>query len=137
MDLTHITVIHNKTDVNHISHHISNHISTEVVEDQSTLIKLSAKTGDGIDLLRQHLKACMGYSGAGEGGFTARRRHINALEKAQQDLNMGQTQLNDLGAGELLAEDLRLCQNALSEITGEFTPDDLLGEIFSSFCIGK
>ncbi|MGK0440720.1 MAG: tRNA modification GTPase, partial [Pseudohongiellaceae bacterium] len=129
VDLTHITVIHNKTDVNNIS--------TQVIEQDSTLIKLSAKTGDGIDLLRQHLKRCMGFSGAGEGGFTARRRHINALEKAQQALKMGQKQLNDLGAGELLAEDLRLCQNSLNEITGEFTPDDLLGEIFSSFCIGK
>ena len=129
VDLTHITVIHNKSDINNIS--------TEVIENQSTLIKLSAKTGDGVDLLRQHLKACMGYSGAGEGGFTARRRHINALEKAQEALAMGQQQLTDMGAGELLAEDLRLCQNALSEITGEFTPDDLLGEIFSSFCIGK
>ena len=129
VDLTHITVIHNKCDLNELS--------TELIEGEHSLIKLSAKAGDGIELLRQHLKNCMGYSGAAEGGFTARRRHIDALEKAQGALLAGQQQLTEFGAGELLAEDLRLCQNALSEITGAFTPDDLLGKIFSSFCIGK
>ena len=79
----------------------------------------------------------MGFSGAGEGGFTARRRHLDALSRAAKALEAGKQQLNTSGAGELLAEDLRQCQSYLSEITGEFTPDDLLGEIFSSFCIGK
>ena len=72
-----------------------------------------------------------------EGGFLARRRHLQALEKAAEHLNKGQYQLITFHAGELLAEELRLAQEALSEITGEFTSDDLLGRIFSSFCIGK
>ena len=124
-----ITIIHNKCDLASQQ--------AECREGDPTVIKLSAKQGDGIDLLRQHLKQCMGYSGAGEGGFTARRRHIEALERANVFLLAGKEQLLSHGAGELLAEDLRQCQNALSEITGEFTSDDLLGEIFSSFCIGK
>lgn len=105
--------------------------------DTPARVTLSAKSGDGLDLLREHLKQCMGFQGAGEGGFTARRRHLQALEQAQSALFAGQAQLSDFGAGELLAEDLRLCQQALGSITGEVTPDDLLGEIFSSFCIGK
>ena len=87
--------------------------------------------------LKQHLKDIMGFCNSGEGGFTARRRHLDALERAQSFLALGKTQLHGYAAGELLAEDLRQAQNALSEITGEFTPDDLLGRIFSSFCIGK
>ena len=79
----------------------------------------------------------MGFSDAGEGQFTARRRHLDALQRASDLLNAGQAQLESAAAGELLAEDLRQTQNTLSEITGEFTPDELLGRIFSSFCIGK
>jgi tRNA modification GTPase len=124
-----VTIIHNKCDLIQQT--------AMITEGDPTLIKLSAKADEGIDLLRQHLKACMGYSGAGEGGFTARRRHLVALDKAYQALIAGQNQLNNFGAGELLAEDLRQCQQCLSEITGEFSADDLLGEIFSSFCIGK
>lgn len=67
----------------------------------------------------------------------ARRRHLDALERAHELLQTGLDQLEYNGAGELLAEDLRQAQNSLNEITGEFTPDDLLGRIFSSFCIGK
>ncbi len=100
-------------------------------------ISISAATGAGVDALKQHLKSIMGYSETGESGFTARRRHLDALERAQGFLNSGQAQLQGYAAGELLAEDLRQAQNALGEITGEFTPDDLLGRIFSSFCIGK
>lgn len=124
-----ITVIHNKCELVGLQ--------PEMLTGDPSLLRLSAKSGLGIDLLKQHLKQCMGYVGAGEGGFTARRRHIDALERARLALQAGQLQLNSYGAGELLADDLRMCQNALSEITGEFTPDDLLGEIFSSFCIGK
>ena len=124
-----ITVIHNKCDLNGKD--------AELHNGDPTLIQLSAKADLGIELLTEHLKSCMGFSGAGEGGFTARRRHLVALEQAQAALAAGQLQLQSYGAGELLAEDLRQCQNSLSEITGEFTPDDLLGEIFSSFCIGK
>jgi tRNA modification GTPase len=103
----------------------------------STTIHLSAKTGTGIDLLRKHLKSCMGYSDSGEGKFSARRRHLVALDQAGQYLSSGQQQLLETGAGELLAEDLRLCQNCLSEITDGVSSDELLGKIFSSFCIGK
>jgi tRNA modification GTPase len=102
-----------------------------------TEIALSAKTGDGLDDLRQHLKECMGFQTAGEGAFMARRRHLDAIRRAQACLVQGQARLRESRAGELLAEELRLAQQALSEITGEFTPEDLLGKIFSSFCIGK
>lgn len=100
-------------------------------------IRLSAKAGEGMDLLRQHLKECIGYQPAGEGGFIARRRHLEALVRAQGFLAEGAAQLAGPSAGELLAEDLRQAQQALREITGEFSSDDLLGRIFSSFCIGK
>lgn len=124
-----ITVIHNKCDLSGQAASIS--------VGEPTLIKLSAKANQGLELLTEHLKSSMGFSGAGEGGFTARRRHLEALAQASNALEAGKQQLDTLGAGELLAEDLRQCQSYLGEITGEFTPDDLLGEIFSSFCIGK
>jgi tRNA modification GTPase len=95
---------------------------------------LSAKTGEGIDLLRAELLRLAGWQRAGEGGFMARRRHLEALGRAQSSLQAAQALVGRL---ELQAEELRLAQEALSEITGEFTPDALLGEIFSRFCIGK
>lgn len=102
-----------------------------------TEIALSARQGQGLDVLRETLKAAMGFQ-SGEGGlFTARRRHLDALERADAVLQVGLQQLLQRAAGELVAEDLRAAQNALSEITGEFSSDDLLGRIFSSFCIGK
>ncbi len=100
-------------------------------------LRLSAKTGQGLDVLKTHLKDIMGYSATTEGRFSARRRHLDALDRAKQALANGEAQLHGYGAGELLAEDLRDAQQALGEITGEFTADDLLGEIFGSFCIGK
>ncbi|MDV5171810.1 tRNA uridine-5-carboxymethylaminomethyl(34) synthesis GTPase MnmE [Photobacterium rosenbergii] len=102
-----------------------------------TLIRLSARTGDGVEPLRDHLKECMGFAGTTEGGFMARRRHLDALERAASHLETGKEQLEGFMAGEILAEELRLAQQHLSEITGEFTSDDLLGRIFTSFCIGK
>jgi tRNA modification GTPase len=102
-----------------------------------SLIRLSARTGDGVDLLREHLKQVMGFNHNMEGGFLARSRHLQALELAAEHLIRGKDQLLGARAGELLAEELRMSQQALSEITGEFTSDDLLGRIFSSFCIGK
>ncbi|MBY5948987.1 tRNA uridine-5-carboxymethylaminomethyl(34) synthesis GTPase MnmE [Photobacterium rosenbergii] len=102
-----------------------------------TLIRLSARTGDGVEPLREHLKECMGFAGTTEGGFMARRRHLDALERAASHLETGKEQLEGFMAGEILAEELRLSQQHLSEITGEFTSDDLLGRIFTSFCIGK
>ena len=88
-------------------------------------------------LLTAHLKQCMGYEQSVEGHFMARRRHLDALESADQHLKQARYSLEVLQAGELLAEELREVQQALNEITGEFTSDDLLGRIFSSFCIGK
>lgn len=97
-------------------------------------IYLSAKTGEGIELLKQHLLNIAGYQQNAEGVFMARARHLEALKHV--DTHLGLAQKNVLQA-EITAEELRLAQEALSTITGEFTPDDLLGEIFSKFCIGK
>ena len=99
-------------------------------------IYLSAKSGEGVPLLKEKIKEVVGYQPA-EGQFLARRRHIQALDTAKALLITGQHQLANHRAGELLAEDLRLAHQTLCEITGEFSSDDLLGEIFSSFCIGK
>ncbi len=105
---------------------------------QGVELWLSARSGAGLDALRQHLKVCAGYQpSGGEGQFMARRRHLDALARANDHLSRGSAQLHDAAAGELLAEELRQAQQALGEITGEFSADDLLGEIFSSFCIGK
>ena len=102
-----------------------------------TEVSIAANSGAGLEELRVHLKSCMGYQGSQEGEFMARRRHLDALERAAFHLYEGGQVFNSIAAGELLAEELRLAQNALSEITGEFLPDDLLGEIFRNFCIGK
>ncbi len=106
-------------------------------EQGHPVYRISAKTGLGLDALRQHLKACMGYQGSVEGGFMARRRHLEAINHADEHLQLAKEQLEVYAAGELVAEELRLAQEFLSEITGQFTSDDLLGRIFSSFCIGK
>lgn len=100
-------------------------------------IRLSVKTGAGMELLRRHLKQCMGYREQTDNVFIARRRHIEALRKGHEFVLSALRQLQESQAGELVAEDLRQAQNSLAEITGKFTPDDLLGKIFSSFCIGK
>ena len=105
--------------------------------DGHTVISLSAKTGTGVPLLREYLKRLMAYHGSDEGDFSARTRHLQAIEQARRSLIAGQATLNEGRAGELLAEDLRQAQLVLSTITGEFSADDLLGEIFGSFCIGK
>ncbi|HEY0563031.1 MAG TPA: tRNA uridine-5-carboxymethylaminomethyl(34) synthesis GTPase MnmE [Methylophilus sp.] len=97
-------------------------------------IYLSAKSGQGLDLLKAQLLQFAGYQVGNEGVFMARARHLQALEVVRQNLHTAALQIN---SAELLAEELRLAQEALSSITGEFTPDDLLGEIFSKFCIGK
>ena len=88
-------------------------------------------------MLKDHLAASIGLDTTTEGQFIARRRHMDAIDTALAHLETGEQQLNDNLAGELLAEELRLAHQALTEITGEFTSDDLLGRIFSSFCIGK
>lgn len=100
-------------------------------------LAISAHTGAGIDELKQYLKALVGYDAASGSGFSARRRHLDALMRALKHLADARSQLLSAAAGELVAEDLRQCQLALGEITGSFSSDELLGRIFSSFCIGK
>lgn len=125
-----VTVVRNKVD-------LSQKGPQQKQTETGLEIALSAKTGDGMDLLKQHLKDCVGFQTAGEGSFMARRRQVDALQRGLDLVRHGQAQLQQFQAGELLAEDLRLAQEALNEITGEFSSDDLLGEIFGSFCIGK
>jgi len=100
-------------------------------------VLISAKTGEGLEDLRSAVLGKVGASGPQEGSFSARQRHIDALRRVGRHLDEGRVQLVENRAGELLAEELRLAQMALGEITGEVTSDDLLGEIFASFCIGK
>ncbi|NQD93498.1 tRNA uridine-5-carboxymethylaminomethyl(34) synthesis GTPase MnmE [Pseudomonas sp. CrR25] len=126
-----VTLIRNKADLS------GEPVTLEVSDDGHVTISLSAKSTAGLDLLRDHLKACMGYEQTAESSFSARRRHLDALHRAAAQLDHGHAHLTLAGAGELLAEDLRLAQQALGEITGAFSSDDLLGRIFSSFCIGK
>jgi len=100
-------------------------------------LALSAKTGAGLEALREHLKGSVGFSEQAEGGFSARRRHLDALRRARDHVEAGSRRLERQRAGELLAEELRLAQQVLGEITGAVSSDDLLARIFSSFCIGK
>jgi tRNA modification GTPase len=125
-----VTIIQNKCD-------LANRPAGVVPTGDSTIVTLSAKTGEGVDGLKEHLKQAMGYRAESEQPFIARRRHLEALRQARELLEQGQKQLRDSGAGELLAEDLRRCHSCLGEITGAMNSDQLLGEIFSSFCIGK
>lgn len=108
-----------------------------VVPGSEPAIAISATSGAGIDALREHLKRCMGYQPAGEGTFIARRRHLEAIERAHAHVDQAHAQLAQHKAGELVAEELRQAQQALGEITGAVTPEDLLERIFASFCIGK
>ncbi len=102
-----------------------------------TRLFVSAHTGAGLDLLRTHLKTSAGYHNGEAGVFSARRRHLDALGRATDLVRRAAETLRTTEAFELFAEDLRLAQRNLSEITGDFTSEDLLGEIFGSFCIGK
>jgi tRNA modification GTPase len=125
-----MTVIYNKVDLTQEA------VGLSEVQGYP-LLRLSAYTGAGLEQLRQHLKTVLGWQNAPEGGFLARRRHLTALEQTVTHLQQGQAQLLTQGANELLAEFLRLAQQSLGLITGRLTPEDLLGEIFSQFCIGK
>ncbi len=100
-------------------------------------LALSALTGAGLPELRAHLKSCMGYQGDAGGAVSARRRHLEALGRARECVEEAARQLTERRAGELVAEELRAAQQHLSEITGEFTSEDLLARIFAGFCIGK
>ncbi len=123
-----VTTVFNKID---------NSDQSPRLQEEPAEIYLSAKTGDGIELLKQHLKNCMGYQQKNEGQFIARRRHLDAIDIADEHLKLADKNLHHLQAGELLAEELRIAQESLASITGEFSSDDLLGRIFSDFCIGK
>jgi tRNA modification GTPase len=125
-----ITVIRNKCDESGETIGLSTSAAYPV-------LRISAKQEQGINELRDHLKQCMGFEQAGEDQVIARQRHIIALQQADEHIKLGKSQLEDNMAGELLAEELRIAQQYLNEITGEFSSDDLLGKIFSSFCIGK
>lgn len=124
-----LSVVYNKTDLSGEQNRI-------VERKNRTDIYLSAKNGHGVDLLRRHLKKCMGYERHSEGQFIARRRHITAIINTSNHLIAAKKSLQN-SAAELMAEDLKLAQQELSSITGEFTSDDLLGRIFADFCIGK
>ena len=100
-------------------------------------VYVSAETGAGIDLLKDALEKAVGYNASIEGLFTARRRHLQALEETAVAVARAEQQLMDFQAGELMAAELLTAQESLGKITGQYTSDDLLGEIFSSFCIGK
>jgi len=100
-------------------------------------INVSALNGDGIDALRNHIKTAIGYETDSGETITARQRHLDSLRLAREHFLAGKVQLLECAAGELMAEELLQAQNYLAEITGEFSSDDLLGKIFSTFCIGK
>ena len=125
-----LTVVYNKIDLTGLAAHADEASSP-------SRIFLSARTGAGIDGLRAHLKTSAGYRDAESDAFAARRRHLDALTRARALVESAAGALEQSRAFELFAEDLRLAQRALGEITGEVTSDDLLAAIFGSFCIGK
>jgi tRNA modification GTPase len=119
--------VHNKID-------LASQAPKKEIQADETHIHLSAKSGEGIPLLKSHLLSLMGWHSTSEGIFMARTRHLEAIAQVEVLIEHA---LEEMGQAELVAENLRLTQTALASVTGEFTPDDLLGEIFSKFCIGK
>lgn len=119
--------VHNKID-------LSSEAPSLKEIDHEMHVFISAKKGDGVDLLKAHLLKMAGWQTTSEGIFMARTRHLESIAKVESFLNVG---LQSIDQAELVAENLRSAQTELNSITGEFTPDDLLGEIFSKFCIGK
>jgi tRNA modification GTPase len=142
---TGVTLIHvwNKCDLAQATEQISAQTKVATADAHKAPkaqhdIHLSAKTGQGIDVLRAQLLAAAGWQPAAEGLYLARERHVQALKRVQSHLEIADAHLRAQAQSlDLLAEELRLSQSALNEITGEFSADDLLGVIFSSFCIGK
>lgn len=124
-----LIILRNKTDVTGDQ--------PGVQQNDPLVLNISAKTGAGLDALRETIRHVAGYENPGDGAFTARRRHVDALNLAANHFERGRAALTKSKAGELFAEELRLAQKALGGITGSFTSDDLLGRIFSEFCIGK
>jgi tRNA modification GTPase len=129
-DKKRLTIIRNKIDLHQEKAHIKRQAEFDV-------INLSLKTSEGFSTLLNYLKESAGYEYGLQGNFSARRRHLEALENAEKALSCGLQKLVSFQFPELLAEDLAMAQRHLNEITGQFTTDDLLGRIFSSFCIGK
>ncbi len=123
-------LIHNKCD---LSHRVPQRFEAE----SRVQLRIAAASGAGLDALKQEIKRVAGLSDVGEGLFSARTRHLEALQRAQAHCLIAQQRIEQRSNAELAAEELRLAQQALSEITGAFSSDDLLGKIFSSFCIGK
>jgi len=121
-----VAIVRNKID-----------LTDEPAGERDGNVWLSARTGEGVDALRERIRMLAGYEDRGEGAMTARRRHVEALRRAAAHFETGRQALIETRAGEILAEELRLAQEALGEITGAVAPDDLLGKIFSEFCIGK
>jgi len=128
-------VVFNKTDL--LGSADAKRIGPDFHERAKNRVAISAKTGAGLDELKTEIRRMLGVGEQTEGHFSARQRHIDALRRADAHLANGETRLLHDQAAELLAEELRLAQHALGEITGEMLPDDLLGAIFASFCIGK
>ncbi len=125
-----ITLVQNKIDLGLLTH-------TPLMPDGTVSLRLSALTGEGLEELRRHIKSRAHIDGLGEGSFVARRRHLDALRRGLSALHAARSTL-EVGLGpEVVALELLEAQHAFGEITGEFTPEDLLGRIFSSFCIGK
>jgi len=127
-----IMVVYNKSDISGLT--------IGQTQKQDTIprsINVSAKAQTGIVELKEAIKQFAGLNLSTEGGFIARRRHLDALTLCRQNLDAALVQLTTQHAGELVAEDLKLAHQALEAITGSYTADDLLGEIFTSFCIGK
>ncbi|MCW8962889.1 MAG: tRNA uridine-5-carboxymethylaminomethyl(34) synthesis GTPase MnmE, partial [Gammaproteobacteria bacterium] len=134
LDTEKLVLIKNKID-------LSGKSAGQVMENGHDCLQISINSDDGMDVLRRYIAGYAASNEQAENEFSARRRHLDALERTQEYLTNAKTrlaeQLASSGTGELLAEELRLAQQALAEITGEFTPDDLLGKIFTEFCIGK
>jgi tRNA modification GTPase len=129
-DKANIIYVHNKIDLHNVMPAIKE-------DNQQTHVYVSAKTHAGLDLLKNKIKSIVGLTQQTEGLYLARRRHLDAIARAKTFVEQAFNQLATQKNGELAAEDLRLAHLALCEITGEFTTDDLLGRIFSSFCVGK
>jgi tRNA modification GTPase len=125
-----VTLVQNKID-------LTGEAAGVDVGNDRPRVRISARTGAGLDELRSHLMECMGFAGAESGTISARARHLDALRRARGSLEAATRQLEESHAGELVAEELRAAQAALAEITGEVTSEDLLGRIFATFCIGK
>jgi len=124
-----IIVVRNKVDLT------DEHVGAD--DDDDKLIRLSAKAGDGLDALRTQIRRLAGYRDLGEQTVTARRRHVDAMKRSREHFEAGRRALAEQHAGELFAEELRLAHQALGEVTGTTSSDDLLGMIFTEFCIGK